>query len=768
MSALATAGVSRTGPARITDVQLADKQAPAQAAGAIDAAKAVAVDRDNNIYVAGFTESLEAGAGLGEQITVTKLSAGDKAVVFSTTLGGSADDRALALAVTNDGEAVVTGVTYSPDFPVTPGAFDTSYGGGGDVFVLRLAPDGSSLSFSTYLGGKSYDDGAGIDLDPEGRIYLAGQTDSSDFPTTPQAFDRTKSGQTDAFVARLDASGSNLGFAGFLGGSGEKEWATDIAVDAQGRAHIVGVTDSPDFPTTMGAFDRGFNGGRDAFVTRVTPDGSSLAYSTFLGGSGRDQAHAVAIGPTGDTYVTGEAESSDFPTSAGALDRVLNGYGDAFVTRLAAGGGMVYSTLIGGTVDEEGFGLAVDGSGRAYVTGYTGSADFPVTTGAAYRAEGDVFFTALAPNGSQAFHSTLLGGTDYDESYGLALDSKRQAHIVGETASSDFPSSTLGRPNGYADAFLASVQPDTAPPTGSFVIDGGTYTNRRKSKARLSFTDDFSGIGEVRFRNEGGSWSSWREAAKTLDWELTGGDGEKRVFAQAKDRAGNTGPVVSDTIFLDTKKPVATLRAPWVSTKISNRTTFQPAWTGNEVAPGSGIDYYRVRFRPANTGAWTDWKTTRATTALFPGTAGRTYYFRAVAYDRAGNAGWSKRYRTIVPYDENRLVYRQSGWRGRQKGRHFYRGSVRYSVTRGNTIVYKFYGDQVSLVTTKGRGRGKAKIFIDGRHRKTIDAYSSRIKYRQAVATARWKRRGTHYLKIVNLGTPGRPRFDIDGVAVGR
>ncbi len=271
LSALAITGALRTGPARTAGAspenppdtpgaQLTDKQASARATDAIDAAKAVAVDRENNIYVAGFTESLEAGGGPGEQITVTKLSAGDRAVVFSTTLGGSADDRALAVAVTDDGEAVVTGVTYSPDFPVTPGAFDTSYGGRGDAFVLRLTPDGSSLSFSTYLGGNSYDDGAGIDLDPEGRIYLAGQTDSGDFPTTPQAFDRTKLGQTDAFVARLDASGSNLGFAGFLGGSGEKEWATDVAVDAQGSAHIVGVTDSPDFPTTTGAFDRSFNG----------------------------------------------------------------------------------------------------------------------------------------------------------------------------------------------------------------------------------------------------------------------------------------------------------------------------------------------------------------------------------------------------------------------------------------------------------------------------------------------------------------------------
>jgi hypothetical protein len=228
--------------------------------------------------------------------------------------------------------------------------------------------------------------------------YVTGATSSADFPTTPGAFDITLGGPSDVFVTKLNASGSALIYSTFLGGTG-LDRGIDIAVDGRGRAYVTGETSSADFPTTPGAFDITLGGPSDVFVTKLNASGSALVYSTFLGGSDSDAGLGIAVGTRDRAYVTGETRSADFPTTPGAFDRTLGGSNDAFVTKLkASGSALVYSTFLGGSNLDLGFGIAVDGEGRAYVTGITASPTYPTTPGAfdtTFNGGEDAFVTKL-------------------------------------------------------------------------------------------------------------------------------------------------------------------------------------------------------------------------------------------------------------------------------------------------------------------------------------------------------------------------------------
>jgi Beta-propeller repeat len=323
----------------------------------------------------------------------------DPGLAYSTFLGGTFDDRGLDIALDAQGDAYVAGTTDSPDFPTTPGAFATTYHGNGDVFVTKLNPSGSAPVYSTYLGGTASEFFPSIAIDGQGNAYVTGATgqgpSSGGFPVTPGAFDTTYHGVGDAFVAKLSASGSTLLYSTFLGGS-DFESGESIAVDALGDAYVAGSTASSDFPTTAGAFDTTPNGDFDAFVTKLNPSGTGLVYSTYLGGGTAgaaaplDTGADIAIDASGNAYVTGDTGSTDFPTTPGAFDQSYNGpssgfeTGDVFVTKLApTGSSLVYSTYLGGAEFEEIGGIAVDGQGNAYVLGTTRSANFP-TTGGAY------------------------------------------------------------------------------------------------------------------------------------------------------------------------------------------------------------------------------------------------------------------------------------------------------------------------------------------------------------------------------------------------
>jgi len=351
----------------------------------LDYGAGIAVDASGNAYITGQTASLNfpttPGAfrtafGGGRDAFVSKLNAAGSALLYSTYLGGSDYDEGDGIAVDASGNAYVTGDTFSSDFSTTPGAFQTTFGGFVDIFVSKLNATGSALLYSTYLGGSSDDRGLGIALDPSGNGYVTGITASSNFPTTPGAFQTTSGGGWDAFVTKLNAAGSALLYSTYLGGSGN-DYGFSIAIDASGNAYGTGLTGSGNFPITPGAFQTTCCG---VFVTKLNAAGSALAYSTYLGdgdGSG------IAVDASGNAYVTGDTGSSNFPTTPGAFQTSYGGSVDAFVSKLnAAGSALLYSTYLGGNDYDAGSGIAVDRSGNAYVTGTTGSPNFPTTPGA--------------------------------------------------------------------------------------------------------------------------------------------------------------------------------------------------------------------------------------------------------------------------------------------------------------------------------------------------------------------------------------------------
>jgi len=371
----------------------------------------------------------------------------DPVLAYSTFLGGSGSDAGIAIALDKGGNAYVMGMTFSTNFPITEGAFQTTFG---QVFVTKLNPTGSALLYSTYLGGGT---GRAIAVDADGNAYVTGMTFSTNFPTTLGAFQPTSDGSGDAFVTKLDPTGSALLYSTYLGGSGGEE-GKGIAVDAAGNAYVMGTTNSGDFPTTTGAFQTTFGGGldNDTFVTKLNPAGNGsldLVYSTYLGGSNEDEGRAIAVDAAGNAYVTGMTFSTTFPTTQGAFQPTSDGSGDAFVTKLnPAGKGsadLVYSTFLGGSAFDRGNGIAVDAARNVYVTGETVSTTFPTTPGAFQTTFGgveDAFVTKLNPAGNGSadlVYSTLLGGGAFDRGNGIAVDAAGSAYVTGETSSPAFP-----------------------------------------------------------------------------------------------------------------------------------------------------------------------------------------------------------------------------------------------------------------------------------------------------------------------------------------
>jgi len=391
----------------------------------------------------------------------------DPTLLYSTYLGGTGTDYGNGIAVDTSGNAYVTGQAGSTNFPTTSGTFQTTFAGGSlDAFVTKLSPTGSTLVYSTYLGGTGSDFGTAIAVDTSGHAYVTGIAFSTNFPTTAGAFQTTFGGNQDAFVTKLNPTGSALLYSTYLGGTGFDQ-GLGIAVDTSDNAYVSGLTTSSiNFPTTAGASQTTYGGNQDAFVTKLNPSGSGLVYSTYLGGTGTDYGNGVALDTGGHAYVTGQT-NSNFPTTVGAFQTMFGGFNDAFVTKLnPTGTALLYSTYLGGTGTDFGTGIAVDTSDNAYVTGGTDSTNFPTTAGAFQSTFGsggsDVFVTKLNPTGTAVVFSTYLGGTGYDYGNGVAVDTSGNAHVTGITYSStDFPTTTGALQTtfggGLADAFMTKL-----------------------------------------------------------------------------------------------------------------------------------------------------------------------------------------------------------------------------------------------------------------------------------------------------------------------
>jgi hypothetical protein len=370
-----------------------------------DSGGGIAVDSAGNAYVTGSTSStdfptsnpLQPRYGGGSyDAFVAALDPAGATLLYATYLGGSGIDAGLGIAVDNAGNAYVTGLTSSGNFP-TSNPLQPTYGGGSyDAFVAALDPAGVTLLYATYLGGSGSDEGFGITVDSGGSAYVTGSTSSEDFPTS-SPLQPTIGGGSDAFVAALDPTGATLRYATYLGGSAD-DGGQGIAVDSAGNAYVTGQTFSSNFPTSS-PLQPTNHGAFDAFVAALDPAGATLLYATYLGGSGYDFGNGISVDSAGNAYVIGTTTSDDFPTS-NPVQPMIGGFHNAFVAALdSVGATLLYATYLGGSSLDYGQGIAVDGAGNAWATGRTDSTNFPTSNPLQPTNHGgfDIFVAKISP-----------------------------------------------------------------------------------------------------------------------------------------------------------------------------------------------------------------------------------------------------------------------------------------------------------------------------------------------------------------------------------
>lgn len=409
----------------------------------------------------------------------------DPGLLYGSYYGSSVFTNIRAVALDADGVITLAGSCLSSDLPTTVGALDTSYGGNTDGFVARLDPTrlgGQQLVYATFLGGSGFDDAEDVVVTADGRVVVTGATASSDFPTTPGAFDSTVGGSLDGYVAVLDPSrptGQQLLYSTLIGGSGE-ELIANVMVDANERLTLAGWSSSMDFPISLNAFDgqNDINGG-DAVVVRLDPalvGTQQLVYGTYLGGTHDDACLAAALGADGSVYLTGYTESNDFVVTANAFDSTYNSpfMMDTFVTRLnpALSGlqQLVYSTYLGSSADDLAYALALDGE-VAIVAGVTMAEDYPLAGPAFDQSFEDVeaFVTRLdasLPPDSQLTYSGFFGGEAFDFASAVAVDAAGIITLAGVTYSPDFyvPPGAYKQATGSGEGFLLRFDPNFVGP----------------------------------------------------------------------------------------------------------------------------------------------------------------------------------------------------------------------------------------------------------------------------------------------------------------
>lgn len=447
--------------------------------GGQDTSAGIATDGAGNAYIAGQTNSASLAVGGVFQplrspesdAWIAKLSPSGQ-VLWVTYCGGSRPDGALAVAADEGGNVYVTGFTYSPDFPARGGPQAQSAGGDFDSFVAKINTTGSSLVWSTYLGGNSNDWASDIAVEADGAVWVAGWTTSTNFPLQGAFQGGYAGGGGDVFITRFAPSGGVLTYSSYFGAEG-RDLASGIAVDAEGSIYVTGGTTSNGIPRVQSAQTR-IAGGLDAFVFKLNRTRNEVVFSTLMGGAGDDYGIRVAVDPGGSAYVLGYTQSTDFPVTRGSAQSTLGGGYDMFVSRINAGA-VTYATFLGGSGNDWAGGLAVDSGGSAYVAGWSNSPNFPVKNGAQTAYMGgdspsstqkfDAVAARISPGGDTFLYSTYLGGKGEDKAYGIALDRGNQVWITGTTTSADLPV-PLGQfavdGQGTTDAFVARLSPDTA------------------------------------------------------------------------------------------------------------------------------------------------------------------------------------------------------------------------------------------------------------------------------------------------------------------
>jgi hypothetical protein len=462
-----------------------------------DEGNAVAVDAQGNAYVTGQTRSSNfpvtpnapqpgIRATVGDyDAFVTKLNADGSALIYSTYLGGNFSDSGTSIALDGAGQAHIAGETESSNFPVTPGSYRTTRSGTTDVFVSKLSADGSALLYSTYLGGSGAEYDPNLALGSDGLVYVAGRTYSSNYPVTAGAFQAQPRGVSgnvsEGFVTKLAVSPTaGLIFSTYLGGAGnDSVEGLAVASGLDNSVYVTGRTSSTNFPTTPNAWQGtlasdGSNNDSDAFVTRLNSAGTQAIFSTYFGGKGYDSASAIAVDGAGDAYITGITMSLSLHITPGAFQRYYAGVSnieagwhnqDSFVTKLSADGASVpYSTYFGGNGVDTAKAIVVDAQGNAYVVGETTSTDLPAARDGWQATYGggslDGFFFKLNAAGASVPYATYLGGSDWEQLRGLALDGSGDVYLIGTTYSYDFyvkPGGVQINRRGYGDCFITKI-----------------------------------------------------------------------------------------------------------------------------------------------------------------------------------------------------------------------------------------------------------------------------------------------------------------------
>jgi hypothetical protein len=395
-------------------------------------------------------------------------------LIYSTYIGGNEVEYAYDVELDNNNNLIIVGQTNSTDFP-KENAFQSQFNGYYDTFVLKLNSDGTSLLFSSYIGGSENESIAACDLDSNGYIYVTGWTWSDDFPITPNAYNSTINIQ-DAFVCRLNPTGTELNYSTYVGG-GILDWGSDIIVNDEGIAYVIGSTISPDFPTTPGSYDQEYNWTGDTFVFGLESDGSKLNCSTFIGGDSNagygDQGFGITLDNNNNVCITGITQSLDFPTTEDAFDRNYNSgqttqSSAIFISKFNAGlTRLLHSTFFEGSGNDWVSNIFIDSENNTYITGQSTSDDFPVTADAfdsSLNGMNDGFITKFNWNLTDLLYSTFFGGNDYERVDGAAFDQNNNIIMVGWTTSIDFPVTEGAHDttfNGISDLFITVMNLDS-------------------------------------------------------------------------------------------------------------------------------------------------------------------------------------------------------------------------------------------------------------------------------------------------------------------
>jgi hypothetical protein len=605
----------------------------------------------------------------------------DPGLDWATYLGGAGDESVEGLAMTSDGtgDVVLAGQTASPDFPATNGNLTPV---GWVPYVARVNAAGTALVYATFFGGTFNHAVKGVALDSADRPVVVGDTNSLDFPTTPGAYDRTPgngiSGDYDAYAIKFDAAGGGPLFGTYLAGSPGAGWeqAWEAGFDPAGGVIVAGFSTAADFPTTAGAFDR-TPAGKDIFVSRLDPTGSTLTYSTLLGGEAGEDVFDMVVDAQGYVTLTGQTTSTTFPCTADAFDPSYNGYGDAFVARLKLDGAgaadLKYATFLGGAqYVEAGNGIAVDPANPSLVTvsGFTRSGDFPTTPGAMQRihfvpVDGSMAFAARfnfpAGGGGTLQWSTFYGGPGNQFADDVVVDSTGAAIIVGGTAVNNPPTTEraydrvpgergLGRGDGYA----ARISADGSTLLYATLLGG--------SKGDVAL--------EVAYA--GGTSVVVAGLTNATDFPVTVGALDTVYAADGKPSDGSAPGTLADDVFvarLTLEAPVAADTtpppAPVLRGPAEGSTFFVPIsnvtldW--DDVSDPSGIAAYHVQGSPnptftnditAELNGWFEhWHPTSVLVQGFSVSHTGTFSWRVQALDRAGNLGPWSAVRTIKVVD---------------------------------------------------------------------------------------------------------------------